>query len=70
MLDGRNGDRSAIMDHKEESHWKLSLVSMQHNAADVDDDNLGVVLEATVHIFLVKTCLSQEMYHVCNVATG
>ena len=44
---------------EEEPHWKLSQVSMQHDAADVtDDDNFGMALEAGMQVSLVRTCLS------------
>ena len=57
--------------HKEEPHWKLSQVSLQHDAADVtDDDNFGVALEAGMQVSLVRTCLSPETHDVCNVYTG
>ena len=53
------GTRSADADCREEPHWNLSSVSLQLKAADVhDDNNLGMALEATVQVSLVKTCLS------------
>ena len=65
------GDRHTDASHEEEPHWKLSPVSLQYDTADVhSDDNLGVALEATVQVALVKTCLSPEMYDVCNAHTG
>ncbi len=65
------GTSFAKVDHEEEPHWKLSPVSLQYNTADVyNDDNLGVALEATVRVSLVKTCLAPEMYDVCNVQVG
>ncbi len=45
----------------------LSPVSLRDDTADVhNDDNLGVALEATVQVSLVKTCLSLQMYNVCK----
>ena len=45
--------------HKEDPHWKLSPVSLQYDTADLhDDDDLGVSLEVTLQVSLVKTCLS------------
>ena len=69
--EAEQGDRYADVDREEEPHWKLSPVSLQYNTADVhNDDNLGMALEASVQVSLVKTFLSPETYDVCNVHTG
>ena len=50
----------------EEPHWKLSPVSLQHDAADItDNDNFGAALEATRQVMLVRTNLTPETYDVC-----
>ncbi len=65
------GVRYANANHEEEPHWKLSPVSLPYNTADVHNDHsLGMALEATVQVSLVKTCLSREMYNVCNIHMG
>ena len=62
------GTRFTDMDCKEETHWKHSPVSLQYDAADVYyGNNLDMVLEATVQVSLVKTCLSLEMHNLCDL---
>ncbi len=53
--EAEHGDRIADANRKEEPDWKLSPVSLQYDTADVhNDDNLGMALEATLQVSLIK----------------
>ena len=55
----------------EEPHWKLSPFSLQHDAADItDNDNFGAALEATRQVTLMRTNLTPETYDICQVHTS
>ena len=55
----------------EESHWKLSPLSLQYDAADVTDhDNFGAALEANRQVLLVRMDHTPETYDVCGVHRG